>query len=112
MIRVLRGPFISPLRPPLKKKVFLIQRLGENIRADWDPFFRFFFFLEGTLFFDFFFFFQKKISNFLKKKKRICGRPGGHALGHPLDRRQAFFKGGLTSLFPLQFVVSGELEVL
>ena len=27
----------------------------------------------------------------------ICGRPSGHNFGRPLDRKQTFFKGGLTS---------------
>ena len=30
-----------------------------------------------------------------KKKKKIGGRPSGHYFGHPLDRKQTFFKGGL-----------------
>ena len=30
------------------------------------------------------------------KKKDFCGRPSGHDLGHPLDRKQTFFKGRLN----------------
>ena len=31
-----------------------------------------------------------------KGKKEFCDRPTGHNFGHPLDRKQTFFKGGLT----------------
>ena len=31
-----------------------------------------------------------------EKKERNCGRPSSHNFGHPLDRKQTFFKGGLS----------------
>ena len=50
--------------------------------------------------------FARKISVFFLPKKRsgggggerICGCPSGHIFGDPLDRKQTFFKGGLTSV--------------
>ena len=56
----------------------------------------------GTFFFILpFLFFLSKISIFSYKKKeegkkRYCGRLTGHNCGHPLDRKQTFFKGVLT----------------
>ena len=38
------------------------------------------------------FYTEKKI---FKKKRRFCGLPTGHNYGHPVDRKQTFFKGGL-----------------
>ena len=53
-----------------------------------------------NFFFQFSFFFFSKVSIIflLKKKKRgkkerNCGRPSGHNFGHPLYRKQTFFKG-------------------
>ena len=78
----------------LKKILFPVQRPGVYITAEWDLFF---FILPPNNF-------LVKISSFSyqKKKKRgggggrFCGRPAGHNFGHPLDRKQTFFKGGLT----------------
>ena len=67
-------------RPPLKKMLFLVQRPGDYITAEWELFF-----------FANFIFFWLKFHHFLQKKKKNCGRPTGHNFGHPLDRKQTFF---------------------
>ena len=80
------GGGVSSHKATLKKMLFPVQRPGENSCADWDLFF---------LIYDFFppkvlvIFLQKKRKT--EKKKRICGRPSGHDLGHPLHRKQTFF---------------------
>ena len=84
-----RRKFIWPkqreIRSPLEKMLFLVQRPGEDITAEWDLFFLLFFGLKN------FNIFSPNNNN----KKRYCGRPTGHNFGHPLDRKQTFFKGGL-----------------
>ena len=40
--------------------------------------------------------FYREGKNILKKR-RFCGLPTGHYYGHPLDRNQTFFKGGLIN---------------
>ena len=74
----------------LKKNVVSGPAPGEDITAEWEAFF-FFFFPKKRFFF-------KKFQSFLKKwgKKKNYGRPTGHNFGHPLDRKQTFFKGGLA----------------
>ena len=75
------------VRPPLKKMLFLVQRPGEDITAEWELFF---------------FHFatppppppQKKNSNFFYPPKKE-GKTG-HNFGHPLDK--LLFKGGLSSV--------------
>ena len=62
--------------------LFPVERPGEHITDDWK-----------LLFFLFFLLFQNIII-FVQKKKKNCGCPTGHIFGHPLDRKQTFFRGG------------------
>ena len=75
--------------------LFLVERQGDYISADWKPFF-FFSIIDS---------FPQKISQYFsyqkEGKKRIRGRPTCHNFGHPLDRKQTICKGGLTLFFPL-----------
>ena len=78
------------IRPPLKKILFPVQRPGVcRIGTFFFILLQFFF----RYFQNFIIFLQKKQRN--GKKKRFCGRPTGHNLGHPLDRKP-FFKGGFS----------------
>ena len=70
----------------LKKMLFPVQWPGDYITVEWELLF-------------FICHFSPII--FLPPKhgrKRFCGRPTGHNFGHPLDRKQTFFKGGLKDL--------------
>ena len=83
---------VIAVRPPFKM-LFLVQRLGEDITADWELFFSFCHFF-------YFFFNSQKFQYFLthKKKeggKRYCGHPTGHNFGHLLDRKHTFLRVAL-----------------
>ena len=81
------------IRPPLEKMLFPVQRPGESMRADLDPFFSF---STIFLFFNIIFtmFLPKKRK---KKEKRFCGRPTGHNFTRCTGNK-LFLKGGLIGL--------------
>ena len=92
------------LRPPLKIIMFPVHRPGDLISGEWAHFFHilkiFLFFLSITPIVSIQ---QEKI---YLKKRRFCGLPTGHYYGHPVDRKQTFFKDGLTGVIP------GDVECL
>ena len=82
------------MRPPLEKMLFPVQRPGESMRADWDLFF----FISTIYFFQYYFYYFLTKKKEKQKKRRFSVRPTGHNFGHPLYRKQTFFKGGLTGV--------------
>ena len=67
----------SAIRPPSEKMLFPVKRPGE-------------FFAKKIFDIIFSFFLQQN-----REKNRFCSRVTGHKFGHPLYRKQTFFKGGI-----------------
>ena len=79
-------------RLSIKEITFPVKRPGDYKRADWGLFFsflNFFFFFFHIIFY----YFSQKKTQKKTTEKNNCGRPTGHDLSHPLNRKQTFFYG-------------------
>ena len=81
------------LRPPLKIILFPVHRPGELMSAEWIHFFH----ISEIIFSSIFHIISIQRKKYIEKKK-FCGLPTGHNYGHPVDRKQTFFKGGLKGI--------------
>ena len=85
------GSVCVGVRPPLKIILFPVHRPGELMSAEWIHFFH----ISEIIFSSIFHISSIQRKKYIEHFFFFCGLPTGHNYGHPVDRKQTFFKGGL-----------------